>query len=79
MKRIWRSKDKHRNSIEIYVLERNNKVPEDLIYLRIKQFKKREFGIVMQPWEARNVIAGLFLAIDEIIEQYKLEKFKIKK
>lgn len=77
MKRIWRERDKYGGKIEIYVLDRNNKVPEDLIYVRMRRRKEKEIGFVIQPWEARSLIAGLFLAVDDIIEQYKLEKFKV--
>jgi len=78
MKRVWRTRDKFGGSFEVYVLDRNNEIAEDLIYVRMKREKEKEIGFCIQPWEARNLIAGLFLAIDEIIEQYKLEKFKIK-
>ena len=78
MKRIWRTKDKFGGLLAVYVLDRNNQVAEDLIYVRLKRRREKEIGFCIQPWEAREIIAGLFLAIDEIIEQYKLEKFKIK-
>ena len=78
MKRIWRERDKFGGCFEVYVLDRNNEIAEDLIYVRMKRKKEKEIGFCIQPWEARSLIAGLFLAIDEIIEQYKLEKFEIK-
>ena len=77
MKRIYRIRDKFGGMIEVQVLEQNNKVPEDLIWLHFKVGKK-ENGFVMKPSEARDIIQGLFLAIDYIIEKYKLEKFKVK-
>ena len=79
MKRIWRERDKVGGCFEVYVLERNNQVTEDLIYVRMKRDGEKEIGFCIQPWEARSLIAGLFLAIDEIIEQYHLEDFRIKK
>jgi hypothetical protein len=79
MKRIWRERDKHGGMIEIQVLDRNNKVPEDLIWLHLKRKGEKEAGFVMKPDEARTISCGLFLAVDYIIEQYKLEKFKVKK
>ena len=78
MKRIFRQKDKKGNFIEVQILDRNNEVAEDLIWLHWKK-EKDENGLVMKPCEARIIIAGLFLAIDYIIEEYKLEKFKVKK
>jgi len=78
MKPIFRVTDKYGGMIEVQVLDRNNKVPEDLIWLHCKATKpKREDGLIFKPDEARIVIQGLFLALDYIIEQYKLEKFKI--
>ena len=79
MKRLWQDKDKEGNSIEVHIMDGNSKVPEDLIYLVVKKkkWKKKEWGIVMTPYEARTIIAGLFLAIDEIIDRFKLEKFKV--
>jgi len=79
MKKIWRERDKYGGIIEVQVLDRNNKIPEDLIWLHLKQKGEKEAGFVMKPDEARIIICGLFLAIDYIIEQYKLEKFKVKK
>jgi len=83
MKPIYRVRDKFGGMIEVQVLDRNNKVPEDLIWLHFKSRKKKgkkrqEDGMVLKPDEARMVIQGLFLALDYIIEQYKLEKFKLK-
>ena len=79
MKRIYRIRDKFGGVIEVFVLDQNSKVPEDLIWLHFKTKKlKKENGWVMKPDEARSVIHGLFLAIDYIIEKYKLEKFKVK-
>ena len=98
MKKIWKVKDNQRGFIEVQILERNNVVPEDLIWLHFKtekghkkysyeidskgklsKYKKRiEDGWAITPWEARIIIQGLFLALDYIIEQYKLEKFRIK-
>ena len=79
MKRIYRVRDKFGGMIEVQVLDKNNKVPEDLIWLHCKTKKpKQESGMIFKPDEARMVIQGLFLAIDYIIEQYKLEKFKVK-
>ena len=80
MKRIYRVRDKFGGMIEVQILDRNNKVPEDLIWLHCKTKKpKQEDGMIFKPDEARMVIQGLFLALDDIIEQYKLEKFKIRK
>jgi len=79
MKRIWRQRDKYGGMIEVQILDRNNKVPEDLIWLHLKRKGEKEMGFVMKPDEARTIICGLFLAIDYIIEQYKLERFKVKK
>ena len=80
MKRIYRIKDELGGYIEVQLLNRNNEVAEDLIWLHVKNGKtKEENGISMKPEEARVIIHGLFLAIDEIIEQYKLERFEIKK
>jgi len=79
MKRIWRQRDKYGGMIEVQILDRNNKVPEDLIWLHLKRKGEKETGFVMKPDEARTIICGLFLAIDYIIEQYKLERFKVKK
>ena len=31
MKRVWRTRDKFGGSFEVYVLDRNNKIAEDLI------------------------------------------------
>ena len=76
MKKIYRIRDNFGGMIEVQVLTRNNKVPEDLIWLHFKK-KDGEDGWLMKPDEARCVIQGLFLAIDYIIEQYKLERFKI--
>ena len=64
--------------IEVQVLASNKKVPEDLVWLHFKK-KGEENGWAMKPDESRCVIHGLFLAIDYIIEQYKLEKFRVKK
>jgi len=79
MKRIWRQRDKYGGMIEVQILDRNNKIPEDLIWLYLKRKGEKEMGFVMKPDEARTIICGLFLAIDYIIEQYKLERFKVKK
>ena len=79
MKRIWRQRDKYGGMIEVQILDRNNKIPEDLIWLHLKGKGEKEMGFVMKPDEARTIICGLFLAIDYIIEQYKLERFKVKK
>jgi hypothetical protein len=80
MKPIYRVKDKFGGMIEVQVLDRNNKVPEDLIWLHCKTKKpKQEDGMIFTPAEARIVIGGLFFALDYIIRQYKLEKFKIKR
>ena len=79
MKKIFRVKDNYGGMIEVQVLDRNNKVAEDLIWLHWKRKGEKENGCVMKPDEARFMIQGLFLAIDFIIEKYKLEKFKIKK
>jgi len=79
MKRVLRFRDKYGGAIEVYVLERNNQVAEDLIYVRMKRGGEKEIGFVVKPDEARIIMDGLFLAIDDIIEQYKLEKFKVKK
>lgn len=82
MKKIYKITDKTGSFIEIQLLDRNNKVPEDLIWLHGQKWKRKkmvnEWGITMKPDEARIIIHGLFLAIDQIIEDYKLEKFKIK-
>ena len=81
MKRVYRIRGRNSfKGIEVFVLDRNNKISEDLIWLHFfnKKNKKEENGIVMKPDEARYIIQGLFLAIDYIIEQYKLEKFKVK-
>jgi len=84
MKKIYRVRDKFGGMIEVQVLDRNNKVPEDLIWLHCKSRKKKgekrqEGGMIFEPDEARIVIQGLFLALDYIIEQYHLEDFKIRK
>ena len=77
MKRVYRVRDNRGAMIEVRVLARNNRVPEDLIWLHFKK-KGEESGWTMRPDEARYVIHGLFLAVDYIIEQYHLEDFKLK-
>ena len=79
MKRIWRERDKHGGFLEVQVLDRNNEVPEDLIWLHVRsgKNKKNENGISMKPWEALSIIRGLFLAIDYIYDKYGLEHFKV--
>ena len=78
-KKILKIRDTHGGSLEIQVLKSNNEIAEDLIWLHVKRGGKKgeETGFVMQPWEARDIIHGLFLAIDYIIEKYKLEKWKL--
>ena len=78
MKNIFRVRDNFGGVIQVMLLEGNSEVPEDLIYVRLKRRKEKEVGFIVKPCEARYIIHGLFLAIDQIIEDYKLEKFKIK-
>ena len=77
MKRIYRVRDDFGGKIEVYLLNKNNKVPEDLIWLHIKRKGVEEVDLTMKPDEARYIIHALFLAIDAIIDKYKLEKFKV--
>lgn len=79
MKKIFRATDKYGGSFEVMVLDGNIKVPEDLIYVRFKRKKEKEVGFMVQPWEAWYLVDGLFLAVDYIIDKYRLEKFKVKK
>ncbi len=81
MKKIYKITDKNGSFIEVQLLNRNNEIPEDLIWLHCKKKKDKkwidEWGVCIKPDEARIIIHGLFLAIDQIIEDYKLEKFKV--
>ena len=85
MKRIYRINDKVGGFIEVQILKRNNEVPEDLIWLHVGSVSKKgkekileENGISMKPMEAHKIICGLHIALDYIIDEYKLEKFKVK-
>ena len=85
MKRVFRERDKYGGLLEVNILDSNSETPNDLIYVRLRRAKtkkgkrkgvEKEIGFCMTAWEAFDLMRGLFLGIDEIIERFNLESFK---
>ena len=69
MKKVFKVKDDYGGYIEVQVLNHNNKVPEDLIWLHIKKSDKdteEEMGFCMTTGEAILVAEGLLAAVNKL-------------
>ena len=66
MKKIFEKKDSCGGFIEVQLLDHNNKVPEDLIWLHVKSVDDGENGIVMTKEEALLIASGLKKAVKDL-------------
>ena len=74
MKQIFKEEDKAGGFIEVCLLDHNNKVPEDLVWLHVKTSDKKENGMCMTTGEAVLIAEGLLKAVNELKTYTMLNK-----
>ena len=62
--KVFSKKDRGKGFIEVYILEHNNQVSEDLIWLHMKG--KEEGGFCMTTGEAVLIAEGLLKAVNKL-------------
>ena len=66
MKRVFKVKDDYGGYIEVQVLEHNNQVAEDLIWLHLKKSDGEEYGLSTTTGEAVLMAEGLLRGVNEL-------------
>ena len=66
MKKVFKFKDDYGGYVEVSVLNHNNQVSEDLIWLHLCKSDKEEMGFCMTTAEAVIISEGLLKAVNKI-------------